>query len=99
MSNSNSHNVQAVDLSGGTTSNSSKLTKIESEPSDRVEIAYVNYKDELVVRVIQPLNLWFGGNEWHPEPQWLLHAYDFTKDAHRMFAMKDVKCWRPVGGA
>ena len=29
----------------------------------------------------------FGSTQWHPEPQWLLQAWDVDKDAERDFAL------------
>ncbi|TSD89161.1 hypothetical protein FFK22_009010 [Mycobacterium sp. KBS0706] len=37
-----------------------------------------------------PMSVRFGSTEWHPEPQWLLRAFDVEKQAEREFAMKDM---------
>lgn len=33
---------------------------------------------------------------YHPEPQWILTAYDVEKGAVRGFAMKDIRAWEPL---
>lgn len=59
-----------------------------------VAIRYVNHRGEEAVRRIVPLKLWYGSEKpWHPEPQWLLDAYDLDKDASRTFAMEGVSEW------
>jgi predicted DNA-binding transcriptional regulator YafY len=59
-----------------------------------VEIDYTNYKGERSRRLIRPKRLWFGCNAWHKEPQWLLDAFDFTKDEWRTFAMNNIHEWK-----
>ena len=58
-----------------------------------VKIAYTNYKGELSVRLIDPIEMYFGFIEYHHKKQWLLKAYDFEKSAIRVFAMKDIHHW------
>ena len=41
------------------------------------------------------MEFFFGYNEWHSERQWMLKAWDFGKNANRIFAMKDITFWRP----
>jgi hypothetical protein len=55
-----------------------------------VIIGYTNYRGEYAERRIIPSHIWFGKTEWHPEPQWLLHALDLDKNATRDFALKDI---------
>jgi len=45
------------------------------------------------VRTVIPERVWFGSTEWHPEPQWLLEAFDIEKGERRSFAMADIRCW------
>ncbi|ELT48553.1 hypothetical protein D584_13934 [Brucella intermedia M86] len=54
-----------------------------------VMVLYTNYRGETSERTITPIRPWFGSTEWHPEPQWLLRAYDHNKGAERDFALKD----------
>jgi predicted DNA-binding transcriptional regulator YafY len=62
-----------------------------------VEIDYVNWRGERSKRIISPGILRFAATEWHPEPQWLLSAWDVAKEAPRDFALKDILSWAPVG--
>lgn len=52
---------------------------------------YRNYRGELSERVALPIRIYHGATEWHPEPQWLLEAWDMEKDAVRAFAMGDMQ--------
>lgn len=52
-------------------------------------IYYTNYRGETSWRNIIPLNTYWGVNEYHPTPQWLLFAFDRDKQDYRVFAMKD----------
>lgn len=51
-------------------------------------VPYTNYKGETAIRNIMPVTLYYGSNEWHPEEQWLLIAWDSEKKALRTFALK-----------
>lgn len=59
---------------------------IEGAP---LELPYKNWLGEVSTRKIQPVRLEFGSTTWHPEPQWLLIAWDVEKEAERSFALKD----------
>jgi hypothetical protein len=52
-------------------------------------ITYTNWRGETSVRRIIPKSVRYGSTEWHPEPQWLLLAWDDDKKADREFALKD----------
>lgn len=56
-------------------------------PEQIVTLPYTNWRGETAVRAFQPVELWFGSDEWHPEPQWLLTAIDMEKSALRDFAL------------
>lgn len=58
-----------------------------------VQILYINWKGETAWRQIEPIELWYGHTQWHPEDQWLLKARDIKKDAVRDFAVKDIQQW------
>ena len=49
-----------------------------------------NYKGDVSERVITPHYVWYGSTKWHPEPQWLVHAFDEEKKAFRDFAMNSL---------
>jgi predicted DNA-binding transcriptional regulator YafY len=58
-----------------------------------VEIVYTNWKNVRATRTIQPIEIWFGKTNYHPEDQWLLKAFDREKGEERDFAMKDIEGW------
>ncbi len=57
------------------------------EPGEVVSLPYRNWRGETAVRSFIPRRLWWGSDEWHPEPQWLLTALDVEKGAERDFAL------------
>jgi predicted DNA-binding transcriptional regulator YafY len=63
---------------------------------ENVRITYKNWKGKTSDRTVKPLKIYFGLTEYHPENQWLLHAYDYEKQDFRTFAMKDISSWNPV---
>lgn len=61
-----------------------------AEPESRpITLTYTNWKGETAQRTIIPRHIWWGSTEWHPEPQWLLTAFDVDKGSERDFALKD----------
>ena len=60
-----------------------------------VLIDYTNHRGERAWRRICPQQIIYNRNEWHPERQWLLVAYDFDKKAERVFAMAMIHEWKP----
>ncbi len=54
-----------------------------------VTLIYTNWKGETAPRRIIPRRVWWGSTEWHPEPQWLVTAFDMDKESERDFALKD----------
>jgi predicted DNA-binding transcriptional regulator YafY len=61
-----------------------------------VVIDYTNWKGVRGTRTIEPLRMYWGRTNYHPESQWLLNAYDPVKKEVRIFAMKDIHSWAPV---
>jgi hypothetical protein len=57
--------------------------------SKPLRLAYRNHCGEVAERTIIPKSIRFGATEWHPEPQWLLLAFDLDKRADREFTMQD----------
>lgn len=57
---------------------------------------YKNYKGEIFVRKVKPVEIWFGSTIYHPENQWLLKAFDVDKNDYRNFAIKDIQEWREL---
>lgn len=65
------------------------LPVAEPEPQAPITLTYTNWRGETAERTIVPKRVWFGVTEWHPEPQWLLRAFDVEKRAERDFVLKD----------
>jgi predicted DNA-binding transcriptional regulator YafY len=61
-----------------------------------VAIDYTNWRGERSVRRIRPVEIFWGQNDWHPEPQWLMAATDLEKGEPRTFAMRDIHSWQPL---
>lgn len=77
-----------------------KATTPSNTPNGlEVSILYTNWKNEESWRRIIPNAIFFGETEWHKEPQWILIAYDYDKQAHRSFAIKDIKAWTAIDQA
>ena len=56
----------------------------------KIRMMYVNYRGEASEREITPLGvLEFKATDWHPEPQWILSAYDHDRKERRDFALAD----------
>ena len=66
-------------------------------PDDIVVLDYTNHRGERGLRRVRPIDIWFGSNEWHTTPQWIMSATDIDKVAVRYFALKDIHSWAPVG--
>lgn len=67
------------------------------EPSARdIVIDYTNWKGVRAIRTIRPLDMWFGRNEYHMEPQFLLRAMDVDNQEVRDFAMASIHSWTPA---
>ena len=56
-----------------------------------IVMTYRNYRGEIAERCIIPDRVRFGSTDWHPEPGWLLHAFDTDKGAFRDFALADCQ--------
>lgn len=61
-----------------------------------VVIDYTNHRGVRGIRYIRPRLVYFGVTEFHQESQWVMSAYDMTKQAERTFAMKDIHSWTPA---
>lgn len=64
------------------------------ETTQIVTIDYTNYRGERRQRQIEPLRMYFGANEWHPEAQWLIEARDVEKNVTRSFALRSIHSWK-----
>lgn len=50
---------------------------------------YTNYRGERSTRTFEPIKVWYGSTEYHPEPCLLLKAFDLDKGGERDFKMAD----------
>jgi predicted DNA-binding transcriptional regulator YafY len=62
------------------------LEVMEASP---LRIWYTNHRGERAERNIIPRKIVWGSTRWHPQPQWILHAWDLDRQAERSFAVKD----------
>ena len=60
------------------------------KPGQAVTIPYTNWRGEFAMREIVPEALFWGSNEWHPEPQWLILAHDVAKGDARTVALAGI---------
>lgn len=60
------------------------------KPNDLIEFDYINWQGKKGHRKVEVMDLYYGSNEYHPEEQWLLRAFDLDKAKERFFAMKDM---------
>jgi hypothetical protein len=51
---------------------------------------YRNHRGEVATRRAIPISVRYGSSPWHPDPDWLLEAFDVERGAVRTFAMKDM---------
>ena len=67
------------------------LTAAPAQPGggEAITFRYTNWRGEVADRTAIPRGLRWGATEWHPEPGWLLLAFDTEKQADREFALKD----------
>lgn len=56
-----------------------------------IRVNYTNWRGVSSVRTITPMHVWHGSTEWHPEPQWLLRAWDHDRNSAKDFALKDLR--------
>lgn len=57
--------------------------------SQAIVMRYKNYRGEIAFRKVVPFSLSFGATEYHPEPQWIMRAFDVGRCAYRDFALRD----------
>lgn len=68
-------------------------TTASIEPELLVTIDYTNYRGERGLRQVRPIRIIYSPTEWHKEAQWLLEAFDTSRGADRLFALKDIHSW------
>ncbi len=55
-----------------------------------VSFTYTNWKGVVATRKAYILSVFWGHNEWHTTPQWLVKGVDMDKQAVRSYALKDI---------
>lgn len=73
------------------------MSEQEGDVRPAARIVYRNHRGEVATRLIRPRNVWFGATPWHPEPQWMLLAFDEAKGQYRDFALAGVVRWLSPG--
>lgn len=58
--------------------------------TEKLQFPYTNYAGKYGIRTVEPIRIYFGATEWHPEPQWFLEAFDIEKQAVRDFAFSGI---------
>lgn len=58
-----------------------------------VVIEYTNWKGETRKRPVEPMNIWYGRTQWHPDNGWLLTAVDLEDGTIKDFAMAGIRLW------
>ena len=64
------------------------MRPIPKEPP--MKYIYKNWKGEIEVRTIYPLNVSYGSSEHHPTPTYLMRAWDLDKKAISYFDMSQL---------
>lgn len=55
-----------------------------------IKFTYTNWRGEIAVRHVIPIDIYYGSTDWHPEQGWLMRGIDMDKNgAERDFALKD----------
>lgn len=63
---------------------------IEFVPGQVIRFRYRNWEGVVSERTARVTTLAYGSTEWHPQPQWLVQAFDMEKKAERLFALRDM---------
>jgi hypothetical protein len=57
--------------------------------SEEIKFKYKNWKGEVSIRTMIPIEVKFCSTEWHTEEQWIMFAHDVSKGEIRGFALRD----------
>jgi hypothetical protein len=55
-----------------------------------IQIDYTNWRNIRSIRKILPIRIYFAATDFHPDPQWLLEAFDSEKKENKSFALKMI---------
>lgn len=60
-------------------------------PPARLSFTYTNHAGDTAQRTVINPTIYHGSTDYHPEPQWLLRAYDVDKRGERIFAIANAR--------
>lgn len=60
------------------------------ETQNALTFEYKNWKGEVGIRKVIPIEIFMGTTDFHKENQWLMIALDLEKNEERTFAMNDI---------
>lgn len=55
-----------------------------------IKFGYTNWEGIVNYRTVEIKSIYYGFTEYHQQNQWLMKAWDFDKNAIRVFAMNDM---------
>lgn len=67
------------------------FTLVIEQKDKEVTFQYTNWKGVTRERSAILYRLYWGSNEWHKEPQWLVDGFDTEEKVNRTFAQKDMR--------
>lgn len=70
---------------------------VVSREDQRVTFTYTNWKGKTRQRSAILSRMYWGSNEWHPQPQLLVDGYDLEERAPRTYAAKDMRDIKMLG--
>lgn len=76
--------------------NERKMNMPQDQGNAQLQFYYRNHVGRYTLRNAIPKRIEFTKTEWHPDMQWILHAYDIDKKADRSFALKDCDFYNPT---
>ena len=56
-----------------------------------IKVKYKNYRGEIGIRFIIPMEIYWGQTNYHLHDQWLVKVWDIDKNAERIYAFKDIE--------
>jgi predicted DNA-binding transcriptional regulator YafY len=63
-----------------------------------LQFIYKNYQGKVGIRNVRPLAVRYGTSPYHPEPTWLMLAWDADKGTEREFDMTQMSALAAAAG-
>lgn len=63
---------------------------VNIKKGNTIRFNYANWRGVCGVRNAVIDEIYYGSNKYHPNPQFLMKAYDLDKNVDRVFAMADM---------